>query len=155
MDSQIFWSWALRIWGNPELEAILLKWQERYGIAILVILFVAWLSREDKALSVEQIADLQATIDPWVRDVVLPLRTSRQRWRQQSALASLKPRLAQLELRAEQELAELCWAWLEEQPLLPPSSGLRSQLEKFAIALHLTPTQAELDALLECLSIDA
>jgi len=154
VSDHAFWSWALQMWRQPELEATLLQWQERHGVSILALLFVVWLAREDKALSVAQIEDLHKAIDPWVRDVVLPLRICRQQWREQPALSSLRPRLAQLELRAEQELAALCLNWLEHQPPMARGAALAPQLENFVIALQLKPTQAELDALLGCLSTD-
>jgi len=149
------WSWATQAWREPDLEATLLQWQERHGVSILALLFVVWLAREDKAMSVAQIKDLHEAIDPWVRDVVVPLRVCRQQWREQPALSSLRPRLAQLELRAEQELAELCLSWLELQPPMRRGGTLAPQLENFVKALQLKPTQAELNVLLGCLSTDA
>ena len=53
---------------------------------------------------------MQTLITPWVADVVIPLRTVRQRWKTDLAKVQQRDLLLTLELEAERCLAELLWS---------------------------------------------
>ena len=102
-----FWTWALGQWRREELSAGLLDLQNQHGLVVLELLLLAWLGRRGHCLqhSTWQFMVIQA--QPWVDEVIVPLRSTRQRWRDQPDIAPLRSLLADLELRTERQLAEL------------------------------------------------
>lgn len=105
MSAQNFWPWALTQWRDPDLERALLALQDQHGLVVLELLYVAWLASIGRALSETQWRALVEAANPWVAEVVIPLREQRQRWRGVSDRDDLRKRLQGLELAAERELA--------------------------------------------------
>lgn len=103
----VFWRWALDRWRDDELSELLLGLQDRHGLVVLELLFMAWLSERGIRLDARQWRQLHDAAKPWVRSVVIPLRQQRVSWRQRVEYESLRKRLQQLELAAERALAEI------------------------------------------------
>ena len=101
------WDFAQRLYGRPGVERACLQLQEA-GADVCLLLCGAWLQQRGVACTPARQAHLQAIAQPWQTEVISPLRQLRQNWRtaaqQQTPLATLRERLKELELDAEQQL---------------------------------------------------
>ncbi len=102
-----FWQWALLQWRRSELSTLLLQCQNQHGLVVLELLLLAWLGCRGHRLEPSLWRHMVSAVAPWVEDVIVPLRSTRQRWHDQPTATTLRPLLADLELRAERQLAEL------------------------------------------------
>lgn len=98
------WSYALKLYARPGVEAACLALQEG-GADVCLLLASAWLGSTGVAFEALRMSALESTAREWREEVVVPLRSLRQRWReaakQDAELAPLRERLKQLELEAE------------------------------------------------------
>ena len=103
------WTFALRLYARPGVEAACLQLQAR-GADICLLLCGSWLEHTARDCTAARCAALQQLAQPWQQQVITPLRQLRQDWRtaaqQQPALAALREQVKQLELQAERELLE-------------------------------------------------
>ncbi|MCJ1888267.1 TIGR02444 family protein [Pseudomonas sp. LA21] len=103
------WSYALQLYARPGVEAACLALQEG-GADVCLMLASTWLGSTGVAFSPARISALESTARNWRDQVIVPLRSLRQQWReaaqQDAALAGLRERLKQLELDAEKVLLE-------------------------------------------------
>ncbi len=102
-----FWTWAIGQWRREELSARLLELQNQHGLVVLELLLLAWLGRRGHCLQHSAWQFMVSQVQPWVDEVIVPLRSTRQRWRDQPDMAPLRSLLADLELHTERQLAEL------------------------------------------------
>lgn len=102
-----FWTWALGQWRREDLSAGLLDLQNQHGLVVLELLFLAWLGRRGHCLEHSAWQFMVSQAQPWVDEVIVPLRSTRQRWRDRPAVAPLRSLLADLEVRTERQLAVL------------------------------------------------
>lgn len=103
------WRFAEAFYQRPEVEPACLQLQAQ-GADVCLLICAVWLEVRQVACNDARIAVLIDLAQPWQRDVVQPLRRTRQAWRalaqSDPALAQLRERLKQLELLAERELLE-------------------------------------------------
>ncbi|WP_207885771.1 TIGR02444 family protein [Pseudomonas sp. 30_B] len=103
------WSYALQLYARPGVEAACLSLQEG-GADVCLLLASTWLGSTGVAFSPARISALESAARNWRDQVIVPLRSLRQQWReaaqQDAALAGLRERLKQLELDAEKVLLE-------------------------------------------------
>lgn len=102
-----FWHFSLEQWTKPALQAQLLALQNKQDYRINLLLLAMWLSFEQRDLRphIHQfIEDSQA----WHEQVVVPLRTTRQRL--PMSAAELKKQVQACELQAEQIEQALLYA---------------------------------------------
>jgi uncharacterized protein (TIGR02444 family) len=101
------WSYALKLYARPGVEAACLSLQEG-GADVCLLLASAWLGSAGVAFSPARIDALESTAREWREEVIVPLRSLRQRWRESAKrdlqLAPLRERIKQLELEAEKVL---------------------------------------------------
>ncbi|QEY74817.1 TIGR02444 family protein [Pseudomonas denitrificans (nom. rej.)] len=101
------WSYALKLYARPGVEAACLALQEG-GADVCLLLAAAWLGSTGVAFEASRMNELESTAQGWREEVVVPLRSLRQRWqqsaKQDAQLAPLRERIKQLELEAEQVL---------------------------------------------------
>ena len=101
------WSYALKLYARPGVEPACLALQEG-GADVCLLLAAAWLGSTGVAFAASRMSALESTARGWREEVVVPLRSLRQRWResakQDAELAPLRERLKQLELEAEKVL---------------------------------------------------
>ena len=110
MTAEVFWRWALARYAHEPARQHLLALQADLDLVIIEALFVCWLAREERRLREDDVDAMQTLITPWVADVVIPLRTVRQRWKADLAKVQQRDLLLTLELEAERCLAELLWS---------------------------------------------
>ena len=110
MTAEVFWHWALARYAHEPARQYLLALQADLDLVIIEALFVCWLATEERRLRQDDFDAMQTLITPWVAEVVIPLRTVRQRWKTDLAKAQQRDLLLTLELEAERCLAELLWS---------------------------------------------
>ena len=110
MTAEVFWRWALARYAHEPARQHLLALQADLDLVIIEALFVCWLAAEERRLREDDVDAMQTMITPWVADVVIPLRTVRQRWKADLAKVQQRDLLLTLELEAERCLAELLWS---------------------------------------------
>ncbi|PJI48168.1 MAG: TIGR02444 family protein [Pseudomonas sp.] len=101
------WSYALKLYARPGVEAACLSLQDG-GADVCLVLASAWLGSAGVAFSQTRVNRLESTAREWREEVIAPLRSLRQRWREvakrDTELAPLRERIKQLELEAEKVL---------------------------------------------------
>ena len=122
------WTYAVAVYARPGVQESCLQLQGQ-GADVCLLLCAAWLGRTGVAFSAQRLTALAEVADPWQREVIVPLRGLRQRWRAQAqaddTLGRLREQVKGLELHAERVLLErlqaLCNQW-------PRESAAHSQL---------------------------
>ncbi|MFQ6574850.1 TIGR02444 family protein [Pseudomonas sp. UM16] len=112
------WNFALNLYARPGVEAACLQWQDQGG-DVCLLLCAAWLNARGVTASQERLQALRELATCWQTEVIKPLRSLRQQWRdaamQDPQLASLRERVKGLELEAERVLLErlqgACEGW--------------------------------------------
>lgn len=103
------WRFAEAFYQRPEVEPACLQLQAQ-GADVCLLICAIWLEVRQVACDDVRAVALSNLAQPWQRDVVQPLRRTRQAWRalaqSDPVLAQLRERLKQLELHAERELLE-------------------------------------------------
>jgi len=138
-------SFALACYARPGVESACLELQAA-GADVCLLLAGAWLERRAITCTAERLRQLRRASDAWQAQVVTPLRSLRQSWREQaaadSALGVLRERVKELELDAEytqlDRLQQAAQHWTAEQgsvdwlsTLCSPLRGdIRAPLEK-------------------------
>ena len=110
MTAEVFWRWALARYAHEPARQHLLALQADLDLVIIEALFACWLATEERRLREDDVDAMQTRITPWVADVVIPLRTVRQRWKTDLVKVRQRDLLLTLELEAERCLAELLWS---------------------------------------------
>lgn len=137
-------TFALACYAQPGVESACLELQAT-GADVCLLLAGAWLERHAVACTAERLQQLRQLGDDWQAQVVAPLRSLRQAWRQQAAadgaLSALRERVKQLELDAEyiqlDRLQQATQHWTAElgsvdwlSALCPLNTDTRAPLEK-------------------------
>ena len=135
MTAQVFWRWALARYAHEPARQHLLALQADLDLVIMEALFVCWLASEERRLRQDDVDAMQTLITPWVTDVVIPLRTVRQRWKTNLAKAQQRDLLLTLEVEAERCLAELLWSAYTALPDNPSTAcqnpAVDAEVERF------------------------
>ncbi|NIE75394.1 TIGR02444 family protein [Pantoea sp. Ap-967] len=113
------WNHALALYARPGVETACLQLQALGG-DVCLLLCATWLQRRAVAYSRDRAQALQALAESWQKEVVMPLRTLRQQWRdaaqQDAQLAVLREQLKGLELQAEKTLLQRLEACAQPWP---------------------------------------
>ena len=119
-------TFAFACYARPEVEAACLQLQGR-GADVCLLLCGAWLEARATGYRPERLEQLQALADSWQRDVVTPLRTLRQAWkdtaRKDSDLEALRTQVKGLELAAEKILLRRLESLSQDWSAEPQSSA--------------------------------
>ena len=102
-----FWRFSLVVHGAPGVDAECLALQDTHGIDVDVLLFCVWVGARGTLLSSDDLAAIEALVQPWRDTAIAPLRAARRgiKTLPQAAdddVATLRKDVAALELRAEQ-----------------------------------------------------
>ena len=113
------WDHALSLYARPGVEAACLDLQ-RQGGDVCLLLCATWLQGRSIEVQQQRVEALQGCAGPWQRDVVSPLRSLREQWRESAKgdppLAELREQLKRLELSAEKALLERLQACAAQWP---------------------------------------
>ena len=102
-----FWRFSLAVHGAPGVDAECLALQDTHGIDVDVLLFCVWVGARGTLLTDDELAAIEALVQPWRDAAIAPLRAARRgiKTLPQAAdddVAALRKDVAALELRAEQ-----------------------------------------------------
>ena len=103
-----FWQFSLQVYGTPGVAEECLEVQDRLGIDVNVVLYVAWLgAKRGVVLQRAEIDCIDEAIKAWSADVVQPLRAVRRRLKLMPEagdheVQALRKRVAKTELFSEQ-----------------------------------------------------
>lgn len=128
MDNPL-WNFSLAVYARPGVAATCIEAQDRFAADVNLLLYAAWLARQDLALDRDQWRALTASVSDWQRRVVQPLRALRRDWKALPAAAALREQVKALELAAEREQQARIFAWHRQQEPRP------AQLNSLAQAL--------------------
>ncbi|UTA48025.1 TIGR02444 family protein [Simiduia sp. 21SJ11W-1] len=132
---QTFKEFALRLYGQPEVEAECLHWQDSHGVSVPLLLCCAWLDWRKVGCEPAQLQTLVAPVLAWEQDIVWPMRKLRREFKvaatKDAAAEQARERIKQAELQAElvvlDKLAALPW-------LPSPHSALASLIQHYQLA---------------------
>ena len=76
----LFWEFSIRIYAEPGVADVCLALQERQGADINVVLYCLWIAQQGRGrLTRAQLREILDRVDRWRDDVIVPLRTLRNR----------------------------------------------------------------------------
>ncbi|MEZ5569611.1 MAG: TIGR02444 family protein [Halioglobus sp.] len=94
------WEFSLAAYRD-RVAALCLRAQDECDADVNLLLYAAWLAREDRLLTSEHLADQQSAVHQWRERVVQPLRRLRVELRDYVPARAIREGLADLELQAE------------------------------------------------------
>ncbi len=144
VDCGAFWTYANTLWGRPHARDILLRWQDRYAVDVILALFALWYPR---ALRRQQWQTLQATALHWQQTRTGRIRALRRRLHSPQR-HSLYRALLELELRAERLAA---WTLCAQARDLAPSNAPSDPAARLAMLFPALPAH-EIDTALRSLA---
>lgn len=102
-----FWRFSLDLYGRPEVAPACLRLQERLGLDVDLLLYCCWAASLGRTLSAGDVRQAVASVQPWQREIVRPMRGVRARMKQgfaglhAAAVEALRQLLLQVEIEAE------------------------------------------------------
>ena len=126
-DSENFsdesWSFALRLYAEPDVAGACLRLQSVAGVDVMMLLAALFAASQKKIpLSFDDVKMLDASVRPWREQVVHPLRVLRTALKSgpkpapNSETEKLRSRIKTDELHAEKIENELLGDWLSRRP---------------------------------------
>ena len=116
-----FWAFSLAVYGSEGVAEECLALQERLDLDVNLLLFAAYMGAvEGVRLGPQAIADANAAVAGWHRDVVRPARHARRALKApaadtdnalQPATATLRLQMKRAELEAEKIEQAMLWRW--------------------------------------------
>jgi len=106
-DAVDFWNYSLALYSQPHVAAACLSLQRRRGVNVSVLLLCCWVASRGKILDSTTLARATAAIAAWHAGVVVPLRTARERLKDElnpsgdPQLAAFRETVKACELEAE------------------------------------------------------
>ena len=113
-----FWKFSLVLYGGPGVAGECLEAQDSLGVDVNVLLFCAWLAvTRGVTLTVDDLRDIDETVQAWHDNAVKPLRAARQFLKMQagSDAAALRTRVKGIELEAEQIEQAMLFAYAQNR----------------------------------------
>jgi len=111
-----FWTFSLRIYGQPGVPPACLTLQDGSGVDVNVLLFSLYAASCGRGLSVGDVTAIMAFIDPWKKQAVVPLRGVRRFLKDTPAgldaegVEALRQRVKAVELESERLQQEALFA---------------------------------------------
>jgi uncharacterized protein (TIGR02444 family) len=105
--SSPFWRFSLRFYREPKVADACIALQEEAGLDVNLLLFLLWHATHAHALSVAEVASLEARIGAWREMTVVPLRAVRRALKSPPALVEsgtaelFRTKIKSAELEAE------------------------------------------------------
>jgi uncharacterized protein (TIGR02444 family) len=134
------WRFSLNYYSKPGVADACLFLQDHYKVDVNVLLLLLWLAAAGKALSVDEVAEVDGQVKQWRDSVVAPLRTVRrsiQKSAAQSARMEFRASLKMLELHSERIEQDDLFALFKTYRAAEPDPEIaRSSLESYALYLN-------------------
>lgn len=145
-DPDIFWHFAVEIYGRPGVKESCLQAQDNHGADINLMLLYLWCDCHDVDLSKDTVAALENTSHLWQTEILGPLRAIRRSMKGDSAYQGFLTQELETERRAQRALVAclsgaLSGAWLSGQDGSEATTDTGDrQLNAYALR-HGIPTQ--------------
>lgn len=134
------WRFSLNYYSKPGVADACLFLQDHYKVDVNVLLLFLWLAAAGKALSVDEVAEVDGQVKQWRDSVVVPLRAVRrsiQKSAAQSARMEFRASLKMLELHSERiEQDDLFALFKTYRAAAPDPEIARKSLESYALYLN-------------------
>ncbi|RUO26742.1 TIGR02444 family protein [Aliidiomarina minuta] len=116
-----FWDAAAQLYAEPQVQKCCLQAQDKQGINVNLLLFMMWLEKQSKMLSLSHYDQLKAALESFNKQFTAPLRNQRRRLSEHPQLSvksrqQLKEKLLAAELILEAEEQALMIARYHELP---------------------------------------
>ena len=128
------WSFATAVYSNAAVARACLRVQDEHGLDVNLLLFAAWCAREGRSLGVAQLALAGRHCDAWRRDVILPLRRTRRRWKGASEREADYAAVKELEIAAERRQLALLGG-LVDDPAFRVTADASDRTDGFRAAM--------------------
>jgi len=150
MSDSAFWRFSLKFYAMPGVGAACIELQDRCGVDVNVLLFLLFLADQNRVISAEDAARIDAQARPWREGVVVPLRAARRSLRtpigafDRDAAETLRGNVKRIELEAERIQQETL-----EQTNSPSAAGNPASSRAGAARTNLAAFAAHLGGLPE------
>jgi len=117
-----FWRFSLRFYRAPEVAQACIDLQEDAHVDVNILLFLLWQATRRRALSNQELQQLEARVRPWREATVIPLRNVRRALKSPPALVppgtaeAFRTRIKAVELEAERLQQEAMYALAQAGP---------------------------------------
>jgi uncharacterized protein (TIGR02444 family) len=108
-----FWEFSLALYGKPGAAPALIGLQDRLGCDVNMLLLCCWQGNQGRMLSPDDLAAVEAIVEPWQAEVVRPLRAIRRRLKggfnplPADRVEAYRKRINQLEIDGERVAQEV------------------------------------------------
>ena len=134
-----FWRFSLQLYRRPGVADACIALQEEAGADVNLLLFLLWHAAQRRALSVEEVAGLEAKVAAWRERAVIPLRAIRRTLKSPQALVeagdaeAFRTRIKAVELEAERLQQEAMYAIAAPsgEPFASPAAAAHASIEAY------------------------
>jgi uncharacterized protein (TIGR02444 family) len=140
-----FWTFSLRIYGQPGVPPACLTLQDGSGVDVNVLLFALYAASCGKGLTSTDLTRIITSIDPWKLQAVVPLRGVRRFLKDTPAgfasegVEELRKRVKAVELESERLQQETLYAMWPVNGLgntMDPAEAARTNASAYESALN-------------------
>jgi uncharacterized protein (TIGR02444 family) len=102
-----FWQFSIRFYAVPGVAPACFALQDHAGVDVNVLFFLLWNATQNRALSAQDVAEVERAVGPWREMAVVPIRNVRRALKSPppamtaEAADSLRNRVKSVELEAE------------------------------------------------------
>jgi uncharacterized protein (TIGR02444 family) len=152
-----FWRFSLKFYAVPGVAPACIALQDDAGVDVNLLFFLLWNATQGRALNVDDVKELNATIGIWREATVIPLRAIRRAMKTgpsilaPEATEAFRTRIKQIELEAERLQQEAMYAMAQTSRYtasgLGPTEAARISIASYQSVLRAFP-RAPLDVIL-------
>lgn len=109
MGQNLLWNYSLSVYSKPDVEALLLLLQDRFGADINLVLCCLWLATQGRELDSHVLESLRIISADCQAKCIMPLRAARRGLRDLNGAESIREEVKAIELKAERWQQDLCY----------------------------------------------
>jgi uncharacterized protein (TIGR02444 family) len=99
-----FWRFSLALYERPGVAPACIELQDRFGRDVIIALYCCWVGTSGRGrLGASDLAAVEASVRPWRRQVVEPLRQTRRGLKGVAGAEDIYTRMKTIELEAERQ----------------------------------------------------
>jgi uncharacterized protein (TIGR02444 family) len=102
-----FWQFSQQAWKAADTAGLCLQLQQQHDCDVNLLLWLGWRSAQGEQVTTSELEQMGMLVEPWRRQVILPLRGVRNGLGKDVAHGVLRERLLAAELEAERIQQEL------------------------------------------------
>jgi uncharacterized protein (TIGR02444 family) len=143
-----FWQFSLKFYAMPGVGPACIALQDEAGADVNVLLFLLWNASLGRALDIDEVKAIEATIGIWRNMTVIPLRGVRRALKSGPSIAApevteaFRTRIKQVELEAERLQQEAMYAMAESAGYdggLAPAEAAKISIASYQAVLQPLP----------------